>query len=103
RTRRAAPLLGRVAGLLLMLTGGYVAWYGWYEIRLFSGADADDPLVGAAGRLQGAISGRLAGLGPWAVAALAGALLLVAVGLTVARRRRATGRSTPSPERVDAA
>lgn len=27
-----------VAGLLLVLTGGYVAWYGWYEIRLFSDA-----------------------------------------------------------------
>ena len=103
RTRRAAPLLGRVAGLLLVLTGGYVAWYGWYEIRLFSGGGADDPVIETAGRVQSAVSGWLAGLGPWTVGALAAALLAVAVGLTVARRRRATTRCTAEPERVDAA
>lgn len=102
RTRRAAPLLGRIAGLLLVLTGGYVAWYGWYEIRLFSGAGADDPVVDAAGRLQSAVSGWLAGLGPWAVAGLVVALLAVAAGVTLARRR-AAARSTPEPERMDAA
>ncbi|RQW87285.1 cytochrome C biogenesis protein, partial [Micromonospora globispora] len=104
RTRRAAPLLGRVAGLLLVLTGGYVAWYGWYEIRLFSGGGAADPVIETAGRLQSAVSGWLAGLGPWTVGALAAALLAVAVGLTVARRRRTTTtRCTAEPERVDAA
>ncbi|MCM0677139.1 cytochrome c biogenesis protein CcdA [Micromonospora phytophila] len=103
RTRRAAPLLGRIAGLLLVLTGGYVAWYGWYEIRLFSGRAADDPVVDAAGRVQSALSGWLDGLGPWVVTAVAVALLAVAAGSTVVRRRRAAARATPTAEQVDAA
>ncbi|MGB2570799.1 cytochrome c biogenesis CcdA family protein [Micromonospora citrea] len=103
RTRRAAPLLGRIAGLLLVLTGAYVAWYGWYEIRVFSGGSADDPVIDTAGRVQAAVSGWLDGLGPWVVTAVAVALLAVAVGSTVARRRRRGADPAPTPERVDAA
>ncbi|MFC4019295.1 cytochrome c biogenesis CcdA family protein [Micromonospora sp. GCM10011542] len=104
RTRRAAPLLGRVAGLLLVLTGGYVAWYGWYEVRLFSGGGgADDPVIDAAGAVQSAVSGWLADVGPWRIAAAVAALLiLAAAGLL--RRRRAPGgparpQRTPEPDR----
>lgn len=86
RTRRAAPLLGRLAGLLLVLTGGYVAWYGWYEVRLFAGGDADDRVVDGAGRVQGALSDGLARLGPWGVAAVAAALIGIATLGTLARR-----------------
>lgn len=88
RTRRAGPALGRLAGLLLVLTGGYVAWYGWYEIRVFAGGDADDPVVDAAGRVQTALSGWLASLGPWVVAAVVGALLALATAATLVRRQR---------------
>ncbi|PZF83676.1 cytochrome c biogenesis CcdA family protein [Micromonospora deserti] len=103
RTRRAAPLLGRVAGALLVLTGGYVAWYGWYEIRLFGGGATGDPVITAAGRVQAALSRWLDGLGPWVVAAVAVALLAVAAGLTAVRRRRAAARPAPTVEPVDAA
>lgn len=95
RTRRAAPLLGRIAGLLLVLTGGYVAWYGWYEVRLFGGTGgSDDPVIDAAGRVQTAISGWLAGLGPWVVATTAAALLALAAATTVVRRRAAGRRAS---------
>ncbi|MGR6318077.1 cytochrome c biogenesis protein CcdA [Micromonospora soli] len=93
RTRRAAPLLGRLAGLLLVLTGGYVAWYGWYEARLFAGGDADDPVIAAAGRVQGAVSDGLAGLGPWAVVGIVAALVGAAAVGTLVRRRLATARA----------
>ncbi|MEV4465210.1 cytochrome c biogenesis CcdA family protein [Micromonospora echinofusca] len=98
RTRRAAPLLGRVAGLLLMVTGGYVAWYGWYEVRVFTGrGDTDDPIIDAAGAVQTALSGWLADLGPWTVAALALALLALAAGVTLTRRRRALAQQGRRP------
>lgn len=101
RTRRAAPLLGRLAGMLLVLTGGYVAWYGWYEIRLFAGGDADDPVIEAAGRAQTAISGWVNDLGPWTIGAAVAALLAVAVAGTLVRRRRAAARhSTPTNSRL---
>ncbi|MDM4718106.1 cytochrome c biogenesis protein CcdA [Micromonospora sp. WMMA1363] len=105
RARRAAPLLGRLAGALLVLTGGYVAWYGWYEIRVFSGRSGDDPVIEAAGRVQSALSEWVTGLGPWVVASTAGALLTVAAGGTVLRRRRrAASRPASAPaEPVDAA
>lgn len=96
RTRRAAPLLGRLAGMLLVLTGGYVAWYGWYEIRLFAGGDADDPVIEAAGRAQTAISGWVNDLGPWTIGAAVAALLAVAVAGTLVRRRRAAARHSTS-------
>ena len=31
--RRVLPYINRVSGLLLLLTGLYVAWYGWVEWR----------------------------------------------------------------------
>ncbi|MGN9809803.1 cytochrome c biogenesis CcdA family protein [Micromonospora sp. BQ11] len=103
RTRRAAPLLGRIAGALLVLTGGYVAWYGWYEIRLFGGGSAEDRVIDAAAGVQRELAGWLDGLGPWWVAAVAAALLAVAAGVTVVRHRRTAARPTPaSAEQVDA-
>ncbi|MFR9774970.1 cytochrome c biogenesis CcdA family protein [Micromonospora sp. MS34] len=100
RARRAAPLLGRLAGLLLVLTGGYVAWYGWYEVRLFAGGDADDPVIAAAGRVQGALRDGLAGLGPWGVTWIVTALLAVAALGTLARRR-STARRAAAADRAD--
>lgn len=96
RTRRAGPLLGRVAGLLLVLTGGYVAWYGWYEIRLFAGGDVNDPVIDAAGRAQATISGWVDSLGPWTIGAVVAALFAVAVAGTLLRRRRSVSRQPAS-------
>ena len=39
--RRVLPFVNRIAGGLLVVTGAYVAWYGWVEIR----GTADDPTV----------------------------------------------------------
>ncbi|SBT36894.1 cytochrome c biogenesis CcdA family protein [Micromonospora auratinigra] len=97
RARRAGPLLGRLAGLLLVLTGGYVAWYGWYEVRLFSGRGTGDPVIAAAGRVQGAVSGWLAGLGPWTVAGVVVALVALAAVGSLARRRTADARTGTDP------
>jgi cytochrome c biogenesis protein CcdA len=35
--KRILPYVDRVAGGLLVLAGGYVAYYGWYELQVFSG------------------------------------------------------------------
>jgi cytochrome c-type biogenesis protein len=34
RFRRVLPHVGRASGALLALTGGYVAYYGWYEVQI---------------------------------------------------------------------
>ncbi|MEO3742183.1 cytochrome c biogenesis protein CcdA [Plantactinospora sp. B5E13] len=88
--RRAAPVVGRVAGGLLVLAGGYVAWYGWYEIRVFRGdLDGDgDPLVEAATAVQSRVAGWLDGLGPGPVVVAVAVLLLAATATGAALRLR---------------
>jgi len=93
RLRRILPFVNRISGALLVLVGLYVAYYGVYELRLFSATVASPPdaLISAAGRLQGALAGWVHqhGAWPWAVA-----LALIAIGVTAgafagARHRRA--------------
>ncbi|PZG18123.1 cytochrome C biogenesis protein [Micromonospora craterilacus] len=88
--RRAAPLISRAAGALLIVAGGYVAWYGWYEIRVFRGGTGTDPIVDAAATIQAAVAGWLGRVGPSTVA-IAFAVLLVATATAAAllRHRRA--------------
>ncbi|WP_046469170.1 cytochrome c biogenesis CcdA family protein [Allosalinactinospora lopnorensis] len=90
--RRAMPYVTRASGALLLLSGSYVAYYGWFELRVFSGPIAD-PLVGAATRAQDGLAGRLESLGPGWVAL--GLLLLVAAGAATTLRRAAR-RKEPS-------
>ncbi len=81
--------VNRASGALLLVVGAYVAYYGGYELRVASGDAAADPVVDAAGRIQGALAGVLDTVGP-ARLALAGAVLL-AVVLAAAWSRRASG------------
>jgi cytochrome c biogenesis protein CcdA len=97
RMRRIVPYVNRISGALLVVVGGYVGYYGLYEIRLFSGnGSPEDPVIAAAGRVQGAIAGWVHqhGAWPWLVAL---AVLLVAATRVRARYRRA-GRATAGDE-----
>ncbi|TCB90711.1 cytochrome c biogenesis protein CcdA [Micromonospora zingiberis] len=88
--RRAAPLINRVAGVLLIVAGGYVAWYAWYEIRIFRGGPGGDPIVGAAATIQHTIADWLSRLGPGTVALAFAVLLLATVAAAVLARQRRT-------------
>jgi cytochrome c biogenesis protein CcdA len=91
RLRRILPFVNRISGALLVLVGLYVAYYGLFELRLFSGrANPQDAVITAAGRLQGGLAGWVHQHGglPWVVALCA----LVAVALGSAWYRRAQSR-----------
>lgn len=79
--RLAAPVVSRAAGALMAVAGAYVAWYGWYEIRVFGGAISSDPVIDAAGRVQTWLGDTAAGIGAagfaLALAGIAGAVTLV--------------------------
>ncbi|MFC0528401.1 cytochrome c biogenesis CcdA family protein [Phytohabitans kaempferiae] len=97
--RRAGPVISRLGGALLLLAGAYVAYYGWYEIRLSADRSAvDDPVVGAAGQIQRSLSAALSAAGV-EVVAVAFAVLLTAA-LVV---RRLTSRSEIREEVRDGA
>jgi cytochrome c biogenesis protein CcdA len=73
RLRRILPFVNRISGVLLVLVGLYVGYYGSYELRLMNGAagmDPQDSVITAAGRLQGvlAVWVHQHGAWPWAVA-----------------------------------
>ena len=86
RLRRSGSWVPRVSGLVLMLAGAYVAYYGWWELRVLGGSDPDDPVIAAAAGLQRHLVEAVQWLGGrgWLVLAT----LLVATTLGLARRRR---------------
>jgi len=90
--RRAGSAISRLGGVLLLLAGAYVAYYGWYEIRLSADRTAvDDPVVAAAGRIQHSLSSTLSSAGVEVVAGVF-AVLLAATLVT----RRLSGRPAPA-------
>jgi cytochrome c biogenesis protein CcdA len=85
--RRAQPYVSRIGGALLVVTGAYVGYYGYYELRVLSGdGSAADPVVDAAREIQSALVSWLDAAGPAVLAVVLG--VLVAGGLLLARRAR---------------
>jgi cytochrome c biogenesis protein CcdA len=90
--RRILPYVNRISGALLVAVGLYVGYYGFYEVRLFVlNGSPTDPVIAAAGRLQGGLAGWVHqhGAWPWALA-----LAALAIGvLAFLSARRVRGRS----------
>ncbi|WP_101946857.1 cytochrome c biogenesis CcdA family protein [Mycobacterium sp. 3519A] len=97
RIRRIMPYVNRISGALLVVVGGYVGYYGFYEIRLFGGnGSPEDPVIGAAGRVQAAIAGWVHQHGAWPwLAALA---VVVVAAFSVRARYRRADRATAGDE-----
>ncbi|CAB4580529.1 MAG: cytochrome c biogenesis CcdA family protein [Actinomycetes bacterium] len=88
RFRAALPKINRFAGALIVIAGIYVAYYGWYEIRVFNG-DTDDPIIDRIRPVQTWLTNAVVPDDPGRVALLA--LVAIAIGTaatTVVRRRR---------------
>jgi cytochrome c biogenesis protein CcdA len=93
RMRRAGPLITRLSGILLVVAGAYVTWYGWFEIRVLSGQSADDPVVAAGLEVQGRLANWVSGLGAGTILLVAVvAVVLVVVGIVAAQRRARQGQ-----------
>src|SRR5438094_384122 len=91
--RPILPYMSRIAGLLLVIAGGYLVYY-WARLRFGDTATvADDPIVSFAIRFSGHIRTFADGRGSTLVAA-AGAVVLIAL-LTALLRWR--GQTTSAP------
>jgi cytochrome c biogenesis protein CcdA len=101
RVRRIVPYVNRISGALLVVVGVYVGYYGLYEIRLFTGnGNPEDPVVAAAGRLQGAAAGWVHqhGAWPWLVALTILIVGALAAAWRASARYRRAGRATVADE-----
>lgn len=87
RLRAAMPWVGRLSGVLLVVAGAYVAWYGWYEIRVLGGGSTEDVVVDAALAVQSALARAVDRLGAlWLTVALAALVVAAVVTRRLVRR-----------------
>ncbi|NNE13138.1 MAG: cytochrome c biogenesis protein CcdA [Ilumatobacter sp.] len=86
--RSLLPMMNKIAGVPLLVAGAYVAYYGWYEVRLFNGSgSADDPIIDVAIEIQSWLLQFVPSTdnAPWY--GVAGAVIFAAAGLWAWRRR----------------
>ena len=98
RARRIMPYLNRITGVLLLVVGLYVGYYGIYEVRLFSaGGNPEDPVIAAAGLVQGTLAGWVhqQGAWPWVVAGVVLVASAGSMGLVAAIRRKPAATRVP--------
>ena len=101
RLRGALPYVTRAGGALLVVAGAYVAYYGWFELRVFAGGSTDDPVVGTALRIQSALNQSLFSLGPAWLAVVLVVLLVTGGAILFVRRRLARTTRGPAPAAHD--
>ncbi|OBI49741.1 hypothetical protein A5707_16095 [Mycobacterium kyorinense] len=87
--RRVLPYVNRIVGVIVLLTGLYVAYYGYYEIRLyFTDAGPDDPIINTAAAVQGWLAHQVETLGVWPLLGVGAVLVAAGIAATVWRARR---------------
>lgn len=100
--RRILPYIGRIIGIVVLLTGVYVAYYGYYEVRLFfTGAGPDDPIIQAAATMQGWLVRHVDALGAWPLLGAIVALVAVTTGWRMWARRRTRSDRDSDHDRRD--
>lgn len=89
RLRRVLAFVPRIGGAVLLVSGAYVAYYGWYELRLADNLRlaGDDPVVNAAAVGQRWLADLVSTAG--AVPLSLALTVLVAAGVLAGLRRRA--------------
>ncbi len=95
RMRRILPYVNRISGALLIAVGLYVGYYGLYEVRLLVlNGSPTDPVIAAAGRLQGALASWVHQYGAWPWALALAVLTIGVLAFRSARRWRQRPRRT---------
>jgi cytochrome c-type biogenesis protein len=99
--RRVLPYVYKVSGVLLVVAGAYVAYYGWYEMRVRGG----DTSAGGAAQLvfdwNESISNWVQDVGPVRLGIVLAAAVGVVIALTMGARRRPDDPAEPRSRPVD--
>jgi cytochrome c-type biogenesis protein len=102
RARRLGRLVPVAGGMLLVVVGAYVAYYGWWEIRVLRGGSTTDPVIEVAADAQRMLADVVVTLGASGFLLLSAALALLGATTTAVRRRMArdrTGNQAWTPRR----
>jgi len=86
--RRALPYVYKVSGALLVVAGAYLAYYGWYELRVDRGEVSGGGPANFVFRLNGELSDWIQRTGPVRIGIVLAAATGVAVALVMSRRKR---------------
>jgi cytochrome c biogenesis protein CcdA len=89
--RRVLPFIHRISALLLLASGLYVAYYGWYEIRLRDEITRD-PIVDYFIERQASLNTWIADVGPTRLGIVLGLTIAAAVAAPLLNRRRRHSR-----------
>lgn len=90
--RKVMPYVNRIAGGLLVVTGLYVAYYGWYEIQTQDSVERD-PIVEWFQNLQTSVQRNIDSVGPVRLGAVLGLSIAAIVGSALLWRRTHGGAS----------
>jgi cytochrome c-type biogenesis protein len=85
--RRVLPYVYKISGVLLLVAGVYVAYYGWYELRLNHGDTSGGGAASFVFDLNGTISNWIQRTGPIRIGIVLAAAIGVTVALVMSRRR----------------
>jgi len=97
RFRRLLPIINRISGALLIVAGAYVAYYGWYEIRILRGPTTD-PIIDRAILIQVWLQNQIVPDNPTRVAIVAITILGVLIVSTSLRRRHLALAANPNQD-----
>jgi cytochrome c-type biogenesis protein len=88
RLRRALPYIYKVSGVLLIVAGAYVAYYGWYELQVRNGNTDGGGAAQLVFDWNASISAWIQRTGPLRIGIVLAAAVGVVVALAMGRRRR---------------
>ena len=95
--RSLMPVIGRLGGVVMVLIGLYVGYYGVIELRsTFGSSDTSDPVVDSFAEIQSKVTRLVDGVDGWVWAALAA--VLVSLAVLALRRRHGAEESLPSDQ-----
>ena len=86
--RRLLPHMGRISGVLVIVAGLYVAYYGWWEAQVLAGNDVSDGIAGRVNGWRDSVAQWISDVGEVRLGLIIVVLLAAAVGIGAARRRR---------------
>jgi len=94
RLRGVLPYVHRIAGGLLVLAGGFLVYWGWWELQVLAGNyDAGGP-ADVMKRWQSSLSNWISDVGPTRIGLVLAAFIVVALGTAALRSRRTETRQS---------